>query len=208
MVARQLQQNLHVDESNCQWSTVSKVTLQGMSADAKENLEAIPDKWQASHISCFFTGRADWPLFASVFPCLWGEVADKLSTEEELARAIAHVKSKEFLHVVQCFRRNEGIAPHPAVAYKLLEAEAKEHSKRAQGSPARTSSTPRVLRRTLKPRPSTPRSEQSRAASASPRVKKTLKPRASTPRSEQSTRAASASTSPRPVKKKMRKVSD
>ena len=51
----------------------------------------------------------------------------------------------EFLHVVQCFRRNEGIAPHPAVAYKLfnLQDQAKEHSKRAQGSPARRTSSRR-----------------------------------------------------------------
>ena len=119
VAARLLQQNLH----ECDWSTVDKASLQGMSADAKENLEEITDTWRASEISSFFTGRADWGLFASVFPCLWGEVADKLSTEDDRARALALVKSKGFLRVVQGFRRTEGFAPHPAVAYRILEAE-------------------------------------------------------------------------------------
>ena len=92
-----------------------------MSADAKENLKEIPDSWQASQISSFFTGRADWGLFASVYPCLWGEVADKLSTEEDRARALALVKSKDFLRVVQDFRQTHGIAPHPTVAYRILK---------------------------------------------------------------------------------------
>ena len=91
-----------------------------MSADAKKNLEHIPDTYTASQISSFFTGRADWGLFASVFPCLWGEVAENLSTEDDRARALSLVKSKDFLRVVQSFRQTEGIAPHPAVAYRIL----------------------------------------------------------------------------------------
>ena len=76
-----------------------------------------------------------------MFPCLWGEIADKLSTEDDRARALALVKSKDFLRVVQGFRRTEGIAPHPAVAYRILEAEEKEQAKRAKVSPR--ASTPR-----------------------------------------------------------------
>ena len=126
--ARFLQQNLH---ERTDWSAVSKESLQSMSADAKENLKEIPDSWQASQISSFFTGRADWGLFASVYPCLWGEVADKLSTEDDRAGALALAKSKDFLRVVQDFRRTEGIAPHPAVAYRILEAEGKEQLSRS-----------------------------------------------------------------------------
>ena len=140
VAARLLQQNLH----ECDWSTVDKASLQGMSADAKANLEEITDTWRASEISSFFTGRADWGLFASVFPCLWGEVADKLSTEDDRARALALVKSKDFLRVVQSFRRSEGIAPHPAVAYGIAVAEEKKQSKRAMVSPR--ASTPRKKR--------------------------------------------------------------
>jgi len=117
VAARLLQQNLH----ECDWSTVNKASLQSMSADAKENLEYIPDSWHASEISYFFTGRADWGLFASVFPCLWGEVAGKLSTEDDRAGALALVKSQDFLRVVQGFRRTRGFAPHPAVAYRIME---------------------------------------------------------------------------------------
>ena len=60
-------------------------------------------------MSCFFTGRADWGLFASVFPCLWGEVAQKLTDEDDRAQALALVKSNDFLQVVQRFRQSEGI---------------------------------------------------------------------------------------------------
>ena len=55
-----------------------------------------------------------------MFPCLWGEVAEKLSTEDDRARALSLVKSKDFLRVVQSFRQTEGIAPHPEVAYRIL----------------------------------------------------------------------------------------
>ena len=68
MAARMVQHNLHESD----WSTVGKAALQSMSADAKENLEEIPDTWRASEISFFFTGRADWGLLASAFPCFWG----------------------------------------------------------------------------------------------------------------------------------------
>ena len=109
----------------CDWSVVSKASLQILSADAQHNLHHIPEAWQAHDISCFFTGRADWALFASVFPCLWGEVAEKLSTKDDSARTLALVQSEDFLRVVQNFRRTHGIAPHPAVALKMAAAEAK-----------------------------------------------------------------------------------
>ena len=121
MAARLVQQSLH----ECDWSSVSKASLQSMSADAANNLQSIPDAWRASEISCFLTGRANWALFASVFPCLWGEVAEKLSTKDDLARTLALVKSEDFLRIVQNFRRTHGIAPHPAVALKMAAAEAK-----------------------------------------------------------------------------------
>lgn len=141
VAARLLQQNLH----ECDWSPVNKASLQSMSADAKKNLEKIPDTWRASEISSFLTGRAHWGLFASVFPCLWGEVAEKLSTEDDRAQALALVKSKDFLRVVQSFRRTEGIAPHPAVAYRIAVAEKKMQSKRAKVLPR--ASTPRKKRK-------------------------------------------------------------
>ena len=142
VAARTVQQNLHESD----WSTVSKASLQAMSADAKENLDAIPDHWSASDISAFFTGRTDWGLFASAYPCLWGEVADMYSTEdsEGRARALALVKSEDFRRVVQAFRRTEGIAPHPAVAYRIFEGQtpkAMSKRKRAEASPR--ASTPR-----------------------------------------------------------------
>ena len=141
VAARILQQNLH----KCDWSPVSKASLQDMSADAKKNLEHIPDTYTASEISSFFTGRADWGLFASVFPCLWGEVAENLSTEDDRARALSLVKSTDFLHVVQNFRRTEGIAPHPAVAYRILLDEQTE----AKLKVSPRASTPRKKRRRL-----------------------------------------------------------
>ena len=134
VAARFFQQNLQEGD----WSTVSKSSVQSMSADAKENLAEMPDAWRASEISCVLTGGADWALFASVPPCLWGEVADKLSTEDDRARALALVGSQDFLRVAQAFRRTEGIAPHLAVACRILEAEEQEHSKRARASTPRS----------------------------------------------------------------------
>ena len=145
-MARYLQQNLHVDKC-VDWRTVSKAALQSMSGDAKENLEDVPDTWRASEISYFFTGRPDWGLIASVYPCLWGEVANRLFTDDDRARALALVKSEDFLRVVQSFRRTEGMAPHPAFAYKILEDQVKEQElpkrrRRAKAPPR--ASTPRL----------------------------------------------------------------
>ena len=123
----------------CDWSVVSKASLQTMSADAQHNLHHIPEAWRAHDISCFFTGRADWALFASMFPCLWGEVADRLSTKAKAAQALELVKSNKFLQVLQQFRRNHGIAPHPAVAYQLMVADQKQHTETNQ-TPQRKSS--------------------------------------------------------------------
>ena len=140
VAARVLQQNL----LECDWSLVDKASLQSMSADAKKNLEEIPDTFNAREISCFFTGGADWGLFASVFPCLWAEVAEKLSTKDDRARALAIVKSKGFLDTVQSFRRTEGIAPHPAVAYGIVDRE-KKLSKSPRKKVSLRASTPQKL---------------------------------------------------------------
>lgn len=162
VAARLFQQDLH-QRGSADWSAVDKPSLQGMSADAKENLEEIPNTWMAHEISSFFTGRTDWGLFASVFPCLWGEVADKL-TKRDRSRALEAVKSQEFLRVVERFHRNEGIAPHPAVAFKIWESDhGQEQAKRAN----LRASTPRPQKRATAmetPRASSPRKAKKRKA--------------------------------------------
>ena len=72
------QQNLH----KCDWSDVDKASLQGMSGIAKKNFKNFTRGpadcigCDARYISYFLTGRADWGLFASMFPYLWQEVAE------------------------------------------------------------------------------------------------------------------------------------
>ena len=143
--ARLVRLNLHQSDD---WSRVDKESLQSMSADSGGNLESVPHVWAADQVSRFFTGRADWRLFASAFPCLWGEVADELLTktrsargastpraaDDARARAIQIIKSETFLQVVRSFRETEGIAPHPAVAFKLAE----ERWSRARETPRAT----------------------------------------------------------------------
>ena len=179
LAARLLQQNL----LECDWSLVNKASLQRMSADANQNLEKIPDTYNAREISSFLTGRADWGLFASVFPCLWGEVSEKLSTEDDLAQALALVKSKDFLRTVQSFRRTTGIAPHPAVAYRILVNEEKKagvaRKKRKAAGVSPRASTPQK-----KPSASTPRKKRKADEEKKQTKLANLKmsPRASTPR--------------------------
>ena len=67
-----------------------------------------------------------------------GEVANKLFTEDDRARALALVGPQDFLRAVLAFQRTEGIAPHPAIADRILQAEEKEHSKRARASTPRS----------------------------------------------------------------------
>ena len=53
---------------------------------------------------------------------------------------------RDFLRVVEGFRRAEGIAPHPAVAYRMLEAE--NQTKRAKVSPRASTPRPAKKRKT------------------------------------------------------------
>ena len=55
-------------------------------------------------------------MFASAFPCLWGEVAKKHTTPEQQRQALDLVQSKAFKDVVEAYVRREGVAPHPYVA--------------------------------------------------------------------------------------------
>ena len=136
-------------------------SLQSMSADASKNLEKIPNTYKAREISSLLAGRADCGLFASMFLCLWEEVADKVSTKDDRARVLALVKSEDFLRTVQRFRLTEGIAPHPAVACRILVDKEKKQS------------TPR--KKEVSPRASTPRKK--RKASAAVAQKKRPHPR-------------------------------
>ena len=87
-----------------------------------------------------------------MFICLWGEVADKLSTKDDRARVLALVKSKDFLCTVQSFWRAEGISPRPAVAYRILVDKEKKASPRA--------STPQKKRKACLLRASTPQKKR------------------------------------------------
>ena len=171
VAARVLQQRVE----GCDWSSVDKATLQAMSADAKENLEAIPATWHARKISCFLTGRPDWALFASAFPCLWGEVAVRLVTDDEQTKAIELIRSEAFQRVVLSYRDREGVAPHPAVAYRIAASQGPAASPRTLPSSGsekgKRASTP--LEKPPRQRASTQRGKRKRARAstlASPRA--------------------------------------
>ena len=120
---------------------------QGLVAGHERRREEEPRAYsrhvQSQRDIVFLHGSPDWGLFASVFPCLWGEVAENLSTDDDRALALKLVKSKDFLRVVQRFRQTEGIAPHPAVAYRILLDEQTE----AKLKVSPRASTPRKKRK-------------------------------------------------------------
>ena len=116
LAARALQQNLHEHD----WSLVDKASLLSMSGFAKKNFKKIPDKCNARDISYFLTGRANWGLFASMYPFLWQEVADQMSTERDRSEALMKVQSRQFHNTVQSFWQTHRIAPHPAVAFDMM----------------------------------------------------------------------------------------
>ena len=140
MAARCLDARLH----ECDWSLVNKASLQGMSADARGNLENILTRGAQRDI-VFLDGSRRLGFVRQRVPLPLGEVAKKVSTEDDLARALALVKSQAFQRAVESFRRTEGISPHPAVAYRIAVAEEKEHSKPAKVAPR--ASAPRKKRK-------------------------------------------------------------
>ena len=59
---------------------------------------------------------------------------------------LALVKSEEFLRTVQSFRLTEGIAPHPAVACRILVDKEKKQSTPRKKEVSPHASTPRKKR--------------------------------------------------------------
>eukprot|EP00974_Lingulodinium_polyedra_P066937 6477950-Lingulodinium_polyedra.AAC.1 len=53
--------------------------------DQREELGHIPRDVSAGELSRLVFDRPDFAVFASMFACLWGEVADKCSGETSLA---------------------------------------------------------------------------------------------------------------------------
>ena len=89
--------------------------VRDVSADAKEHLRALPETWTAGETSLFLTQRQDWSIFASMFMCLWTEVADKAKDQE----AVAHWILKNCAALTAAAKKYKdehgGVTPHPWV---------------------------------------------------------------------------------------------
>ena len=60
-------------------------------------------------VSNFVCGRKDWPFLASMYMCLWKEVADKLGdADRRCLDARQHL-----VEVLESFHSMNGFAPHP-----------------------------------------------------------------------------------------------
>ena len=98
------------------WADLSIADLRAVSPDQQELLDMFPAKWSAQDVSLFCFDRCDWGMFASLFGCLFAEVARK--TQAEPDRLVKLVESKAFGEAAKAHHEQYGIASHPAVLVK------------------------------------------------------------------------------------------
>ena len=93
------------------WERCSIPTLQTLSVDRCSFLECFDASWSAADVSMLVCGRSDWPNFASMFMCLWNDVADSLPDAEALidkSRSSGRARK-----TIEEFQLRHGFSPHP-----------------------------------------------------------------------------------------------
>ena len=112
------------------WDDTSSSTLRTVSVHEREHLETLPGTWSAAEMSSFICQRPDWPYLASVYMCLWKEVADRdPDAKENVARLASMPPSVSPTHVqsplLDAARRamqTHGIALHPRILMQDIRA--------------------------------------------------------------------------------------
>ena len=108
------------------WEECSIETLQTLSVDRCAFLECFDASWSAAEVSLFIYGRSYWPHFASMFMCLWNEVAEKLPDAEALIDRAR--SSGQARRVLEEFRERHGFSPHPHTFVTRLRFDANSNT--------------------------------------------------------------------------------
>ena len=106
------------------WEHCTIPMLQSLSVDKCKFLECFDDSWTASDVSLAICGRSSWACFASMFMCLWHEVADTLPLAEALIEQAR--SSGQARKTIEEFRRRHGFSPHPHTFVSGLCFDAKQ----------------------------------------------------------------------------------
>jgi len=111
------------------WSDVPSRSLRAVSADEKECLEKLPSEWSAAQVSSFICQRPDWGYLASMYTCVWKEVADHIpDAKEQVARLSTLPPSAStsgpspLLQAAQALLCQYGIAMHPTMLMKDVQS--------------------------------------------------------------------------------------
>jgi hypothetical protein len=117
-----------------QWQTLTLLQLREWSADANDHLACLPAEWTAKEVSAFVCGREDWPMFASMFTCLWGEAAaascrDADETAGEIEATLPRLKAA----AVQARAASAG-ALHPSVLLQKVGVRPTQTKRSAQAA--------------------------------------------------------------------------
>jgi serine/threonine protein kinase len=99
------------------WEEVSMAEIVACTADATGMLDEIPPSWTACDLSRFLFGRSDWGIFASMFGCLWKEVADNHETDT-ITELIPPSALASNIHSFVNFHR---VTPSPAALVEWLQ---------------------------------------------------------------------------------------
>ena len=102
------------------WSDVSVQYLQQLGPDKNEHLSDFPDWWSVAEVSSFLFGREDLGMFAGMFTCLWGAIAEP----EVRQKLLSTVAEPRFAAVVDSLWECRGHAPTPHTAAKVASAAA------------------------------------------------------------------------------------
>ena len=124
--------SLAVCKTSCD-STCSLARLREYSADAKEHLKELPGDWTAAEASEYVCHRSDWSVFASMYMCLWKEVADAAEADDDgtpVLRWVLKNKAK-LVAAASSFRTAHGLNPHPWILMREAGWTPPSHKRKA-----------------------------------------------------------------------------
>ena len=101
------------------WADVSLAVLRRLSVDQCEFLASLPEEWTAREVSCAICGRSEWPLLASMYLCMWHDVAEEVPDALTIFKRA--VRRGRALQAIEEFEWLHDMPAHPYSLLKMLQ---------------------------------------------------------------------------------------
>lgn len=114
------------------WRSIPMCQVAEWTADSHNHMAAMPKEWSAAEVSAVVCGREDWPMLASIFACLWTEVAESSCFDAEKGPRVVEGSLNQLIEIQKASR----CAQHPTLLLRaagLLNEQPAARPKRKHG---------------------------------------------------------------------------